>query len=100
MTDHSGAGTREDSCDACVAQSLILSYRDRIDEIDRQLIDLIRQRAKISAAVQSARVSTGGPRTCLAREMQIVAHFGESLGRFGAEFAHLMLRYCTKGITT
>ncbi|WP_354640882.1 chorismate mutase [Kitasatospora camelliae] len=87
-----GTGVRAQAEGAAEADAEVLRHRDRIDEIDRQLIELIRERAERSRMVQAARMSTGGTRTHLARENQIINRYGEALGEGGTEVALLVLR--------
>jgi chorismate mutase len=68
--------------------------RDRIDALDRRIVDLILRRAQLSEAVQNARLAGGGPRRDLARENHIIARYTASLGTPGCDIALGMLRLC------
>jgi chorismate mutase len=74
------------------AEAHIGELRTRIDEIDRTLIDLWRERAAISNEVGATRVAAGGTRLVLAREQEILARFREALGADGTQLAMLILR--------
>lgn len=68
--------------------------RDRIDALDGRIVDLIRQRAELSEAVQNARLASGGPRRDLARENHVIAWYTTSLGAAGCDIALGLLRLC------
>ena len=74
------------------AEAHIAELRTRIDEIDTTLIELWRERARISQDVGATRVASGGTRLVLSREQEIVARFREALGADGAQLAMLILR--------
>ena len=66
-TEQTGARTDE-------AASLIGDARTRIDALDDRIIGLIQERMAVSAVIQEARISSGGRRVNLAREMEVLAH--------------------------
>jgi chorismate mutase len=68
--------------------------RQSIDEIDQQIIDLIRQRMLVSAGIQQARIASGGGRVELAREMQVIGRYREALGKPGTTVAMSLLDLC------
>ncbi len=74
------------------ATEQISGMRQRIDEIDGQLIDLWRERAAISGEVGRVRMASGGTRLVLERERQIVDRFRDALGADGVQLALLILR--------
>jgi chorismate mutase len=74
------------------AEARIARMRDRIDQIDQQLIDLWLERAAISHEVGATRVAAGGTRLVLAREQEILARFRKALGADGTQLAMLILR--------
>ncbi len=74
------------------AAEQISDLRNRIDEIDSQLIELWRERATISGEVGRVRIASGGTRLVLERERQIVDRFREALGADGVQLALLILR--------
>jgi len=74
------------------AAEQISDLRNRIDEIDSQLIELWRERAAISGEVGRVRIASGGTRLVLERERQIVDRFREALGADGVQLTLLILR--------
>ncbi|HKE63062.1 MAG TPA: chorismate mutase, partial [Micromonosporaceae bacterium] len=58
----------------------ISGLRERIDEIDNELIRLWQERAAISAEVGRVRIASGGTRLVLSREREIVDRFRDALG--------------------
>ena len=88
-TDVAREQTGTQATDAAAA---ILGMRDRIDEIDRTIIDLWLERARLSQEVGRTRMASGGTRLVLSREREIVERFREALGADGAQVALLLLR--------
>ncbi|MBC3843888.1 chorismate mutase [Streptacidiphilus sp. 4-A2] len=74
--------------------AVIAQARSRIDELDRQIIALIRSRTAVSAEVQAARIAGGGARVSLARELEILARYRAELGPQGTEVAMQLLELC------
>jgi chorismate mutase len=74
------------------AQLEISRLRERIDEIDRSLISLWRERAELSQQVGAARVAAGGTRLALSREREILDQFHRELGPIGTQLGLLILR--------
>jgi chorismate mutase len=74
------------------ASDRIGELRTRIDEIDNALIELWKERARISGEVGRVRIASGGTRLVLAREREIVDRFREALGADGVQLALLILR--------
>lgn len=68
--------------------------RARIDEIDRAIVGLIKERRSASHAVQEARIHSGGRRTDTARETEIIRHFSLPLGKPGVTLAMTLLEIC------
>ncbi|WP_369405994.1 chorismate mutase [Streptacidiphilus carbonis] len=90
-------GTTPDIGTALTAEQaavVIAGARGRIDELDRRIIDLVRERMGVSAEVQSARMTTGGPRLALNRELEILARYRAALGPQGTEVAMQLLELC------
>ena len=89
-------GTPTDSGDtgtnAPEAAESILAMRERIDEIDNQLIALWQERANLSQRVGATRLASGGTRLVLSREREIVDRFRSALGADGTQLALLILR--------
>ncbi|MEU0666031.1 chorismate mutase [Streptomyces lavendulocolor] len=86
-TDRTGARTDQ-------AADVITGARERIDALDDRIIGLIQERMAVSAVIQDARVSSGGRRVNLAREMEVLAHYRDALGRPGTSLAMTMLELC------
>ena len=78
--------------DEPLAAHEILAMRERIDEIDQQIIDLWLERAGLSQQVGRTRMASGGTRLVLSREREIVERFREALGPDGAQVALMILR--------
>jgi chorismate mutase len=74
------------------AVSAIRDLRERIDEIDSELITLWQERAALSQHVGTTRVAAGGTRLVLSREREIVDRFRLALGADGIQLALLILR--------
>ena len=74
--DVTGARTPE-------AADVITGARERIDALDDRIIGLIQERMAVSAVIQEARISSGGRRVNLSREMEVLGHFSEALGKPG-----------------
>ncbi|MER5308287.1 chorismate mutase [Streptomyces sp. NPDC002773] len=86
-TEKTGARTDE-------AAALIGDSRERIDALDDRIIGLIQERMAVSAVIQEARISSGGRRVNLAREMEVLGHFRDALGKPGTALAMTMLELC------
>ncbi|WP_425424471.1 chorismate mutase, partial [Streptomyces lushanensis] len=81
-----GTGARTDQ-----AATLIGGARERIDALDDRIIGLVQERMAVSAAVQDARITSGGRRVHLSREMEILGRYREALGRPGTALAMTLL---------
>src|SRR4051794_12076054 len=75
------------------------AYRQRVDEFDRIIIEALGARAAVSRLAQATRVSRGGTRVDLNRELQIIAKYRAELGSEGAELADAILRTCRGRVT-
>ncbi|MET8508627.1 chorismate mutase [Streptomyces sp. NPDC015232] len=87
VTERTGARTDE-------AATLIGDARERIDALDDRIIGLIQERMAVSAVIQEARISSGGRRVNLAREMEVLGHYRDALGKPGTALAMTMLELC------
>lgn len=85
--DVTGARTPE-------AADVITGARERIDALDDRIIGLIQERMAVSAVIQEARISSGGRRVNLSREMEILGHYREALGKPGTALAMTLLELC------
>ncbi len=86
-TEKTGARTEE-------AADLIGNARERIDSLDDRIIGLIQERMAVSAVIQEARITSGGRRVNLSREMEVLAHYRDALGKPGTALAMTMLELC------
>ncbi|AVH95920.1 chorismate mutase [Streptomyces sp. WAC00288] len=86
-TERTGARTDE-------AAALIGDARGRIDALDDRIIGLIQERMAVSAVIQEARISSGGRRVNLNREMEVLGHYRDALGKPGTALAMTMLELC------
>ncbi|MFJ3581559.1 chorismate mutase [Streptomyces sp. NPDC090127] len=86
-TEKTGARTDE-------AATLIGGARERIDALDDRIIGLIQERMAVSAVIQEARIGSGGRRVNLAREMEVLGHYRDALGKPGTALAMTMLELC------
>jgi len=75
-------------------KSEIDNARAVIDELDCQLIDIIKNRQRISQMIQKQRLSEGGPRTVLAREVMILGRYRAAIGPAGTAIAASILDLC------
>ncbi len=73
---------------------LIAESRERIDAIDDRIIGLIQERMAVSTVIQEARISSGGRRVHLSREMEVLAHWSNALGKPGTTLAMTLLELC------
>ncbi|MEU3252820.1 chorismate mutase [Streptomyces sp. NPDC006997] len=76
------------------AAEVINGARERIDALDDRIIGLIQERMAVSAVIQDARISSGGRRVNLSREMEVLAHYRDALGRPGTTLAMTLLELC------
>ncbi|MFF0446280.1 chorismate mutase [Streptomyces sp. NPDC004609] len=76
------------------AADVIASARERIDALDDRIIGLVQERMAISAVVQEARISSGGRRVSLSREMEVLGHYRDALGKPGTSLAMTLLELC------
>jgi chorismate mutase len=72
--------------------SEIAALRQRIDQIDTELIDLWQERASLSQEVGNARQASGGTRLVLSREREILERYRDALGADGTQLGLLLLR--------
>ncbi|MGW7579168.1 chorismate mutase [Streptomyces sp. NPDC054765] len=70
-------------------------HRARIDEIDQQLIDLIKIRKGISRNIQQHRLGAGGTKSDISRENSILQKYREGIGdQQGVALAMKVLEIC------
>ncbi len=87
VIEKTGARTEE-------AAEVITGARERIDTLDDRIIGLVQERMAVSAVIQEARITSGGRRVNLSREMEVLGHFREALGRPGTALAMTLLELC------
>ncbi|MFD1830418.1 MULTISPECIES: chorismate mutase [Streptomyces] len=68
--------------------------RELIDDLDRRIIALVRERMEVSARIQRTRIEAGGRRVNLSREMEVLTRYREPLGRPGTSLAMTLLELC------
>ncbi|WP_078843150.1 chorismate mutase [Streptomyces albus] len=76
------------------AAALIAGARERIDDLDARIIGLVRERMAVSATIQEARITSGGRRVNLSREMEVLHHYRDQLGKPGTALAMTILELC------
>ncbi|PWI43742.1 chorismate mutase [Streptomyces sp. ICBB 8177] len=76
------------------AAELITGARERIDDLDRRIVALVRERVAVSEGIQRARLGSGGRRVNLAREMEIIGTYSDQLGKPGTALAMTLLELC------
>lgn len=73
------------------AVGIITDARQRIDDLDGRIIGLVQERMAVSAVIQRERLTSGGRRVNLSREMEILAHYRDQLGKPGTALAMTLL---------
>lgn len=79
---------------ATAPEQLIDASRARIDVLDDRIIGLIQERMAVSAVIQDARIASGGRRVHLSREMEVLTHWSDALGKPGTALAMTLLELC------
>jgi chorismate mutase len=72
------------------APAEVAELRKEIDELDREILRLVKRRAEVSQTIGAARMAAGGPRIVVNREMDVVARYRE-LGPAGRTLAMALL---------
>ena len=67
------------------------SLRIEIDDLDDEILRLVRLRSEVSQRIGAARLAAGGTKIVYNREMAVVRHYSQ-LGPEGRELALLLLR--------
>ncbi|WP_297851500.1 chorismate mutase [uncultured Corynebacterium sp.] len=70
----------------------IQAYRQEIDRLDRVILDAVKRRSAISAAIGKTRMGSGGTRLVHTREVAIINQFRDELGEEGPNLAAILLR--------
>jgi chorismate mutase len=76
------------------AAAAIPVLRSQIDAVDEAIVRLVAERAKLSARIQAARMSSGGTRVELGRERVILDTYRATLGPNGPALADAVLQVC------
>ena len=87
MTTETAASSTRTTTDT----SDIDQLRTEIDELDAQILQLVRRRSEVSRQIGAARIAAGGTRIVHSREMAVLGRYRE-LGQEGRELAMLLLR--------
>lgn len=69
----------------------IAQLRTEIDELDAEILRLIKRRTEVSRRIGTIRKAEGGPRIVLRREQEVLERFRE-LGSEGRELGMMLLR--------
>ncbi|MDB1087395.1 chorismate mutase [Streptomyces sp. ACA25] len=98
-TPHTGLATETTTAERTGARTeeaaeVITGARERIDALDSRILALVRERMAVSGEIQRARVGSGGRRVNLARELEILGHYRDALGRPGTQLAMTLLELC------
>ena len=72
----------------------VRSGRERIDDLDARILELVAERVEAARSIQAARIADGGRRLDLKRETEIIARYREALGRPGVTVAMAVLELC------
>ncbi|MCX5043238.1 chorismate mutase [Aldersonia sp. NBC_00410] len=73
--------------------------RTAIDEIDAEIVALVRRRTELTRAAGLARLNIGLPRTAQHSEMGAVRRYESALGREGVGLAILLMRLGRTGVS-
>ena len=65
--------------------------RIEIDQLDAEILRLVKRRSEVSQRIGQARMAAGGPRIVYNREMAVLARF-DDLGAEGRELGMILLR--------
>lgn len=89
-----GAGPEATGARTEDAASLITGARERIDALDDRIIGLVQERMAVSAVIQEARITSGGRRVNLSRELEVLGHYRDAVGKPGTALAMTLLELC------
>lgn len=91
---HSTGAQSSTGAHSSEAAGVVTGARGRIDSLDDRIIGLIQERMAVSAVIQDARMTSGGRRVNLSREMEVLGHYSEALGKPGTGLAMTVLELC------
>src|ERR1700742_4187008 len=86
--DTGSAEPSEQTADAPAVD--ISSLRIEIDELDAEILRLVKRRTEVSQTIGAVRMAAGGTRIVVNREMDVLARYRE-LGPEGRQLAMLLL---------
>ena len=90
-TSVDGDQSRSEATAEASPETAIADFRTEIDQLDADILRLVKRRAEVSRQVGEARMAAGGPRIVYNREMDVLARYRE-LGPEGRELAMILLR--------
>ena len=90
-TGNNTAPADDESAKDIPAEDEIQDLRVEIDQLDSEILRLVKRRTQVSQRIGRARMAAGGPRIVYNREMAVLARFRE-LGAEGRELGMLLLR--------
>jgi len=85
------ANDRTGPTDEVAGPEEIEALRVEIDQLDADILRLVKRRSEVSQRIGAARMAAGGPRIVYNREMAVLARFRD-LGAEGRELGMLLLR--------
>lgn len=94
MSTDTDTATAAETDTATDADTVISTARERIDTLDARIIALVQERMGVSADIQRARIGSGGRRVHLSREMEVLSHYSDALGKPGTALAMTLLELC------
>ncbi|MPY77003.1 MAG: chorismate mutase [Actinophytocola sp.] len=81
---------RDDAQDTPLSADEINELRKEIDELDTEILRLVKRRIDVSKMIGAARLAAGGTRIVYNREMDVLARYRE-LGPEGRQLAMALL---------
>jgi chorismate mutase len=90
MNATDGTTQPADSADVAPSPADIGALRIEIDELDAEILRLVKRRTEVSQAIGATRMASGGTRIVVNREMDVLARYRE-LGPEGRQLAMVLL---------
>ncbi|WP_240138046.1 chorismate mutase [Streptomyces sp. MUM 178J] len=75
-------------------QGVIDARRDRVDELDARIVELLQLRVKVSEEIQRERMNSGGTRSDLFRESVVLRRYQDAFPEAGTALGTEVLRLC------
>ncbi|GGM52931.1 hypothetical protein GCM10012275_24900 [Longimycelium tulufanense] len=88
------SSTAEQASTEAAAMVAVSTVRQRIDDLDHDIIELLRRRQEVSQQIQQIRTGAGGQRVEPAREELILERYRSAFGGPGRDIATALLRIC------